>query len=107
MTHKPPSGFKRRLFLQPFVGEFVIAGEIAELVPIVIDGIDQRMISAKDRHQAADYSGSAKDRVHAARGELAHILDTVAQQNLVERKRDDFVLGLGVLMGAFVCFGFK
>ena len=78
--HQPPGG------AEPGAREGVIFGEIGELVPIVVDGVDQALVGARQRAFELQVIGRiGEDEIDRGRGEPLHLRDAVADQDRVAR----------------------
>ena len=70
---------------QPLACKTVIFGEIGELVPVVIDAIDQAVIRAPQLAPQLQVIGRvSEDAVDRSRREHAHHLHTVAAKDLIQ-----------------------
>ena len=79
-------------FAQPLPRERVIGGEILELVPVVIHGVDQAIVRPTQLPPQLEVVGRiGEDAVHRRRRQHAHQRDAVPEHHLVQRQfSDDF-----------------
>ena len=63
----------------------VVVGEARELVPVVVDGVDQRLVRPRQRAFELQIVGRVgEDQVDAGVGKLRQLGDAVADEDLVE-----------------------
>ena len=80
--HQPPDGG------EPAAREGVILGEIGELVPVVVDRVDQALVGPRKRaFELQIVRGIGEHEVDRGFGKRVHLLDAVADQNDVPRDR--------------------
>ena len=72
---------------EPGAGEAVVIGEARELVPVVVDGVDEALVRARQRLFELQIVGRiGEDHVHALGRELRQRRDAIAEKDLVERR---------------------
>ena len=82
--HHPPRG------AEPGPGEGVVVGEIGELVPVVVDRVDQALIGPRQRSFELQVVGRiGEDEVDGSRRQPVHLGDAVADENGVAASRND------------------
>ena len=75
LHHAPAGG-------EPGAGEFVIGGEARELVPVVVDGVDARIVRALEiACELEIVRRVGEDEIDGGRRQLRHFGDAVADQN--------------------------
>jgi hypothetical protein len=75
---------------KPGAGEGVVGGKTRELVPVVVDRIDEALVRARERPLELEVVGRVgEDRVDALWRQAFKRRHTVADQDFVERKRRD------------------
>ena len=73
---------------KPGAGERVVVGKARELVPVVVDRVDEALVRTRERLFELEIVGRIReDHVHALGRKLLQIGDAVAEKNLIERKR--------------------
>ena len=74
----------RRQAVSQAPGEIVIGGEARELVPVVVDGIDARIVRPLQiAGELEIVRRIGKDEVDGSRRQLRHLGDAVADENAV------------------------
>ena len=78
----------RRDGAEPGAREAIIVGETREFVPIVVDGVDDALVGARQRAFELQIVGRVgEDEIDAAGGELAELFDAVADEDRVAGRR--------------------
>ena len=68
--------------MQPGAGEIVVGGEARELVPVVVDRVDARIVGTLEVALQLQVIGRiGEDQVDALRRQLRHLGDAVADQD--------------------------
>ena len=89
MTTIVAAGFiSRRTAVEPVAREGVIFGEIGELVPVVVDPVDQALVGARQRALELQVIGRiGEDEIDRGRRKPHHFRDAVADEDRVARGR--------------------
>ena len=88
MTKIVASGFiTRRTALEPAPRERIVIGETGELVPVVVDGVDDALVGARQRAFELQIVGRVgEDEVDAVGGELGELLNAIADDDRIARR---------------------
>ena len=80
--HQPPAGE------QPGAGEVVIGGKARKLVPVIIDGIDARVVGPLEIALELEIVGRVgEDEIDRLGRQFRHLRDAVADQDATARQR--------------------
>ena len=81
-----PSGFSaRRAAVEPGAGELVVACEVVELVPVVVDRIDLAVVGPQQLAAELEIIGRVgEDHVDGGFGQALHQFDAVADEHAIK-----------------------